>query len=121
MPMLKLFCLTLIAIVLLVSNASAWEIKEVTYNTTTKELEITFILNPLEKILSFFIGGDLVKTIVENLVYGNYTLVSAGYDDAKIRLNGTVYFSEEVSVVLKMGNETEIILNTTLLNPEIYE
>jgi len=121
MAMLKVLCLTLIAILFLASNASAWEIKEVAYNTTTKELEINFNLNPLEKIISFFIGGNLVKSIVENLVYGNYTLISAGYDNAKIKLNGTIYFSEEISVVLKKGNETQIILNATILNPHLYE
>ncbi|WP_456477670.1 hypothetical protein [Geoglobus ahangari] len=101
----------------LIGTASAWSVEEVRYNTTTDVLKVCLELSPIERLISFFVGGDYTKTLVEDLLEGNYSFVYAGYDCSYIRVNGSVMFREPVDVIVEGMNETLVLQNVTIFFP----
>jgi len=104
----------LAALILMISTASAWEIKSTEFDVVNKTLTIKFELNPFERILLLILGGDYTKQITESYIEGNYTLISAGYEQVKINVHGTISFKKPTEVLIKNGDYYYLI-NTTYL------
>jgi len=116
--MLKKLSIALLTLVALTSIAQAWEIRDVVYNTTTNQLEISFDFNPFELLFSFLIGGNYVKNMTENIISGNYSVSYAGYDHIVLNVHGNLSFSIPVNVKITNNSETYFMLNVTQLNPK---
>ncbi len=108
-----------IALMLLISNASGWEIKGAKYDVANKTLSINFSLSPLENFLLFVLGGDYTKSITKNLIRGDYELLSAGYNCVCIRVNGQIQFKKPIEILIKNGY-VRYMVNTTYFDPEFF-
>ncbi len=108
----------LVALILLIYNASGWEIKDVRYNAENKTLQINFKLNSFEQLLLFVWGGDYTKNIAENFLNGSYEIISAGYDNVCVKVYGVVYFKKPVDILIRKGYVCYAI-NTTQFYPSL--
>lgn len=109
----------ILLVFLLIPTVSAWEVKSIEYDTVNKTLTISYDLNLFEKIILLVLGGDYTKDITENLINGNYTIISAGYDQVKIRIDGWISFGEPTEILIKNG-EVYYLINTTYLKPDLF-
>ena len=105
--------LVLLAVLLMIPTVSAWEIKSAEFDAVNKTLTIKFDLTPLERVLLFVLGGDYTKQITERYIDGNYTLISAGYDQVKLIVRD-ITFKEPTEVLIK-GDDHYYLVNTTNL------
>ncbi|WP_456369743.1 hypothetical protein [Geoglobus sp.] len=115
--MLRVTIAVLLAMIMVMPIATAWEISEVRYNATEGVMKVCLELNPIERLISFFVGGEYTRNLVEDIITGNYTFEYVGYDCSYITLNGSVQFSRPVSIVVENGNETWIFQNVTVFQP----
>ena len=104
----------LTALILMISTASAWEIKSTELDVVNKTLTIKFELNPFERLILLIMGGDYTKQITESYIDGDYTLISAGYDQVKINVHGSIYFKKPTEVLIK-NRDYRYSINTTYL------
>uniref|UniRef100_A0A7J3THF4 Uncharacterized protein n=1 Tax=Geoglobus ahangari TaxID=113653 RepID=A0A7J3THF4_9EURY len=103
-----------LVITLMISTASAWEIKSTEFDIINKTLTIEFDLNPFERLILLIIGGDYTKHIAESYIDGDYTLISAGYDQVKIKVHGNIKFKKPTEVLIK-NSDYYYHINTTYL------
>lgn len=115
---LKIGTALLTAVMLIMTVASAWDVSEVRYNTTTSTLKVYLELNPIERLISFFVGGDYTRSLIESLVVGNYTFIYVGYDCSYLKINDSVTFTEPVIITVEGKNETVLLQNVTYFAPE---
>lgn len=104
----------LVALILMISTVSAWEIKSTEFDVVNKTLTIKFELNPIERVFLLILGGDYTKQITESYIEGNYTLISAGYEQVRINISGTISFKKPTEVLIKNG-DYHYLINTTYL------
>lgn len=116
--MLRVTIAVMLALTIVMSIAAAWDVSEVRYNATEGVMKVCLELNPLERLISFFVGGEYTKNLVEDLLIGNYTFEYVGYDCSYITFNGSVQFSRPVSIVVENGNETWVFQNVTVFQPQ---
>ncbi len=101
------------------SSAMAWDVDSLHYNATTDEMIVHYSFGPFEMLYTFFIGGgDYTKTITSEFVSGNYSIVEAGYSDAKIIVLGNITFAHPVNINVTYENGSYYLLNVTSFSPE---
>ncbi len=106
-------------LILLISAAHAWNIEKVKYNTSSDELTIEYSFSPFEFLYAFFIGGgEYTKAITHEIVFGNYTIIEAGYSNVRITLQGNITFSHPVNIYIEKENESYYLVNVTSFVPE---
>ncbi len=107
-----------VVLILMSSVAMAWDIGEINYNATTKEMIIEYSFSPFEFLYSFFIGGgEYTKTITAELIKGNYTVIEAGYSSVKISVRGNISFDHPVNIYIYNFGEGYYITNVTEFLP----
>ena len=108
---------SLLLLMLITTVSSAWEVSKVEYNTSTSTMKVCLDLSPIERLISFFVGGDYTRSLIEDYISGNYSFVYVGYDCSYLKVNGSITFTEPVNISIVDGNETVILNNVTHFAP----